>query len=73
MSRGKNPALPILLVDDEPAWLRSLSTTLMFSAGMDNLISCQDSRQVMDILSRQDVGVVLLDLTMPHVTGEELP
>jgi len=72
MSREKKPALPILLVDDEPAWLRSLSTTLMFSAGMDNLISCQDSRQVMEILSHEDVSVVLLDLTMPHVTGEEL-
>jgi DNA-binding NtrC family response regulator len=26
----------------------------------------------MDILSGQDVGLVLLDLTMPHLTGEEL-
>ncbi|HWQ09488.1 MAG TPA: sigma-54 dependent transcriptional regulator, partial [Holophaga sp.] len=31
-----------------------------------------DSREVMSLLARNDIGVVLLDLTMPHVTGEEI-
>lgn len=71
----RNPPYPpfgILLVDDEPAWLRSVSITLERSAGISNIVTCQDSRQVMDILSRQEIGLVLLDLTMPHVQGEEI-
>ncbi len=62
----------ILLVDDESAWLRSLSLTLERSAGISNIITCQDSRVVMDLLEKQNIGLVLLDLTMPHLSGEDL-
>ncbi len=65
------PPLGVLLVDDEPAWLRSVSLTLA-RAGITNTVTCQDSRQVMDILARGEIGLVLLDLTMPHLAGEEL-
>ena len=66
------PALPILLVDDEPAWLRSLVLTLREAAGLNNFIRCTDSREVFDILAREDVSMILLDLTMPHFSGEDL-
>ncbi len=66
------PAFGVLLVDDEPAWLRTLSMTLEGRGGLTHLIPCQDSRQVMRLLAEQDVGLVLLDLTMPHLSGEEL-
>lgn len=66
------PSFGVLLVDDELPWLRSLSMTLEGPAAMNNLIQCQDSRKVMDILARREIGLVLLDLTMPHVSGEEL-
>jgi DNA-binding NtrC family response regulator len=66
------PAFSILLVDDEPAWLRSLSLALESIAGITNMIQCQDSREVPEILSRGGVGLVLLDLTMPHLSGHEL-
>ena len=72
MNQKAYPAFGVLLVDDEPAWLDSLSLSLERIAGVTNTILCGDSRQVMDILSKQDVGLVLLDLTMPHLTGEEL-
>lgn len=65
------PPFGVLLVDDEPAWLRSVSLTLA-RAGIANTVTCQDSRQVMDILDKGDIGLVLLDLTMPHLAGEEL-
>ncbi len=65
------PPLPILIVDDEPITLESLEFVLN-SEGFNNLILCEDSRKVMDILQNNDVGIVLLDLLMPHVTGEEL-
>ena len=72
MSEGTSPSFGILLVDDEVAWLRSLSITLERSAGLTHLISCQDPRRVMEILDGHDIGVVLLDLTMPHLSGDDL-
>jgi DNA-binding NtrC family response regulator len=72
MNQRTYPAFSVLLVDDEPAWLDSLSISLERNAGITNAILCKDSRQVMDILSEKDVGLVLLDLTMPYLTGEEL-
>lgn len=72
MKRNPYPSFAVLLVDDEMPWLRSLGMALSGEGGITNIIQCQDSRQVLDILGRQNVGLVLLDLTMPHVSGEEL-
>lgn len=66
------PPFGILIVDDEPAWLLTLSTTLERCAGITNIITCEDSSDVMEILGARDVGIVLLDLTMPRLSGEEL-
>ena len=72
MNSSLYPHFGVLLVDDEPAWLRSLRLTLERSAGIGNIITCQDSRKVMDLLEGHEIGLVLLDLTMPHLTGDEL-
>lgn len=66
------PTFKLLIVDDEQAWLRSLRISLARLAEITNIITCQDSRQVMEILDKNDVGIVLLDLTMPHLSGENL-
>ncbi|HEX9778174.1 MAG TPA: sigma-54 dependent transcriptional regulator [Geopsychrobacteraceae bacterium] len=66
------PSFGVLLVDDELPWLRSLSMTLEGPAAINNLVQCQDGRKVMEILGRREIGLVLLDLTMPHISGEEL-
>jgi len=39
---------------------------------MNNIMTCQDSRQVIDLLRRKPAEVLLLDLTMPNIGGEEL-
>ena len=72
MNQSAYPTFEILLVDDEPAWLKSLSLTLRSCAGLTNIVTCQDSREVMALLDRGGIGLVLLDLTMPHLSGEEL-
>ncbi len=72
MSNDLYPSFGVLLVDDEPAWLRSLSLALESTSGITNVVLCKDSREVMDILERQEIGLILLDLTMPHLSGEEL-
>ncbi len=66
------PSFGVLIVDDEPAWLRSLSLTLESSAGVTNVFLCQDGREVPALLEKGGVGLVLLDLTMPGLSGEEL-
>ena len=66
-----NPGLPVMVVDDEAAILFSIDTSLRM-AGLNNIITCNDSRKVMDILSRQQIEIMLLDLTMPYLNGEDL-
>ncbi len=66
------PAFGVLLVDDELPWLRRLSMTLEGPGGITNLVRCSEAGQVMSLLERHDIGVVVLDLTMPQVSGEEL-
>lgn len=71
MNPKMNPKNPILVVDDEEKILRSIGITLRM-AGFDNIITCQDSRQVMGLVSEHKVELMLLDLSMPNVDGEEL-
>lgn len=66
------PVFSVLLIDDESSWLRTMSMTLSMDCGIDNIIRCQDSRDAMAILAREQVGLVLLDVNMPHISGTEL-
>jgi len=66
------PDFGLLLVDDEPDWLGSLSLTLESCAGISNITTCSDSRRVLQILAEGRIRLVLLDLTMPHLSGEAL-
>ncbi len=72
MEKTLAPSFSVLLVDDEPSFLRSMSLTLERTGRINNLLRCEDSRQVMEILATRDVGLVLLDLTMPYLSGEKL-
>jgi len=71
MNRTPFPTLPILLVDDEEQFLKSMSFTLA-SEGIDHVVECRDSREVMHLLSKQEFSVVLLDIFMPHLSGKDL-
>src|SRR4030042_4383757 len=71
MMTSTYPPFPRLMGDDAIQTLNSFETVLP-SANVNNLIRCQDSREVMPLLSRQEIEVMLLDLSMPHMTGQEL-
>ena len=71
MSRTIYPQLPVMLVDDEAQALTSFEVTLR-TAGVNHIMTCGDSREVMTVLGRQEIEIMLLDLWMPHVSGEEL-
>ena len=72
MTQNPYPSFGILLVDDEPAWLNMLSLTLEGCAGITNIVTCTDSSRVLPLLDQGGIGMVLLDLTMPNLSGEEL-
>jgi len=71
-SEKRFPSEPILLIDDEIPWLKSLTFAFELRGGLNNFILCDDSREAMNILYRNDVSLVLLDLNMPYISGEEL-
>ncbi len=65
------PHFPILIIDDEEKYLTSLKN-LLDGIGINNILLCQDSRQVMHLLAEQEVSIILLDHRMPHLSGKEL-
>lgn len=71
MAQSPYPAYPVLLVDDEPHTLTSFDIALR-SFGITNTIRCQDSREVASILQDNEIEMMLLDLMMPHVSGQEI-
>ena len=60
-----------MMVDDEAQAINSFEMTLR-STNLNNFIRCHDSRDVMSLLSSREIEVMLLDLRMPHISGEEL-
>ena len=71
MDEASNPIHPILIVDDEHH-IASFIETALASSGLTNFIACEDSRRVTEILSRQPISLILLDLKMPYLGGEDL-
>ena len=73
----KSPALPfrtatILVVDDEDG-VRILAQRALERQGFKVITAC-DGREAMEIFrdSQDEISVVLLDMTMPHMSGDEV-
>jgi DNA-binding NtrC family response regulator len=60
-----------MIVDDEEPILLAIDTTLRM-AGINNTFTCGDSRPVLKLISERPIELMLLDLNMPHITGERL-
>ncbi|MCP4575270.1 MAG: sigma-54-dependent Fis family transcriptional regulator [Deltaproteobacteria bacterium] len=71
MQSTQFPSLPVLMVDDEEHLLISFDTVLRTN-GINNILLCHDARGVAAVLAQNQVGVMLLDLIMPHISGEEI-
>ena len=61
----------ILLVDDEVQILESCRSCLNTS-GYKDVLTESDSRAVMSLLAGEEVAVIVMDLRMPHLSGQEL-
>ncbi len=60
----------ILLVDDQPAKL--LSYEVILSELGENLLRANSAREALEHLLKTEVGVILLDVSMPELDGFEL-
>lgn len=60
----------VLLVDDEPQIL--LSHSLMLRTAGIEVVTLKDSRDVMSLLESEKISVIVLDITMPFISGTEL-
>ena len=65
------PESPILIVDDQPEAIEGCVSALQAN-GFDNLIECAESARVLDLIEKQWPCLVLLDLIMPGISGQEL-
>jgi len=71
MSEQLYPKNPILLIDDEKNILRSYELALQ-SAGINNIIACSSGLKAKKIVQTQDIELIILDMMMPEIPGDEL-
>lgn len=65
------PQFPVLLIDDETSFLRSMSLTLERN-DITHIHTCSEPRAVPELMKKLNAGLVLLDLTMPGLSGRDL-
>ncbi len=61
----------VLLVDDEEA-VRRFERAALEQLGVARIIECPDGRLASELIAQGGVDLVLLDLTMPFVKGEDV-
>ncbi|MEI8664729.1 response regulator [Pseudoalteromonas sp. B28] len=72
MNPSLYPSFQILICDDDTSFLRSISFAIERYCGISNIVQCSDSRDVLSHLASGNIRVILLDLNMPHISGDEL-
>lgn len=67
---SSHDAVNILMVDDQPGKL--LSYEAILSPLSENLLKANSGREALDALLRNDIAVVLMDVSMPDIDGFQL-
>jgi DNA-binding NtrC family response regulator len=65
------PVAPVYLVDDDAVSL-GLYAGVLERHGLAGIVACQDSREVLPRLRQAPASAMILDLSMPHLSGTEL-
>ncbi|NCD33102.1 MAG: sigma-54-dependent Fis family transcriptional regulator [Spartobacteria bacterium] len=71
MADESSSRAPLLLVDDEPAWLRSFSRLLRHH-GMSPVHICSSGEEVLAHLFKGSVAGIIMDWNMPELHGRDL-
>jgi len=67
----KQRQLPVIVVDDEEEILFGASY-LLNSHGINPVVTFADGRELLPFLEQDDAGVIVLDLSMPQISGIDL-
>ncbi|MGI6738411.1 MAG: response regulator [Christensenellales bacterium] len=60
----------VLIVDDETSVLKSLSTNIAWQQlGVSTLLTASDGKRALEMLSSQQVNLVITDIKMPNMDG----
>src|SRR5690242_11742173 len=70
MTMSSNEKVNILMVDDQPAKL--LSYEVILKELGENLIKATSGKEALEHLLRNEIAVVLMDVSMPDIDGFEL-
>src|SRR6185312_12406687 len=65
-----NQKINIMMVDDQPGKL--LSYEAILSDLGENLLSATSGREALDLLLKNEIAVILMDVSMPELSGFEL-
>lgn len=65
-----NQPVNILMVDDQPAKLLAYQA-ILGDLG-ENLLSASTAKEALDLLLKNDVAIILMDVSMPDLNGFEL-
>ena len=72
-SKAQEKVHKILIVDDEPEVLKSLSMTLKLAKQfVSDITTCEDPVKALDLIKANDFDLVISDFRMPNVSGVEL-
>ena len=69
--KKKYPEFPVLVVDDDKNFLNSIESTLILK-GITNVMCIHESLYVMPTLEKNKFSLIILDIRMPNIDGEEL-
>jgi len=65
------PKIRCLIVDDEPLAIKLVKTHVEKISSLELVATCKNALQAMDLLRRQNVDLMFLDIEMPEITGLE--
>lgn len=58
-----------IIVDDEPLSLETLEAYIKDTPNLQLVAQCQDAFQALDILKKQSIDLIFLDINMPKLSG----
>ncbi len=66
-----NKKAVVLIIEDDPV-SADLYSVQINASGLADCVICSDSRTVLPILVEHNIDMIVLDLNMPHVSGQEV-
>ena len=71
--KQKNMKLRCLIIDDEPLAQRVLEKYIAELSGLELVGKCGDAIEAMEVLKKEEIDLIFLDINMPRLDGINFP